>query len=543
VWAWFWYSAWVSAACADDGAASTITASPAGEAVGDIAVVTLESGQVQGDVVEAGVRRYLKIPYAKPPVDGLRWKPPAAPEGWSGVRHETQFANACAQNASSGSKTSLNEDCLYLNVWTPDPKPASAPVMVWIHGGGNFAGGTDDKVPMTERLWFDGRLFAQRHGIVVVTLNYRLGPLGFFAHPQLASEGSNVGNQGLLDQNFALQWVKRNIAAFGGDPQRVTIFGESAGSSDVCYHVASPRSAGLFRSAISESGGCTADLGRISAPSEAAAALRTFVDALGCGAAADALGCLRAKPIDAIMANAMQPQPTSGMTSGPAFSFPVVTDGSTGFLPKSAREIFDAGEMNRVAYVLGSNTDEGSLFVLGVSGPATEAEYQAQLSARFGAFAERVAAAYPVAKFGGDYRAALTQVVGDSGLICGTHDSARRAAKAGLQTYMYNFNVPWTVGAGVLGVAHASEISHVFGVPYMADAQSQSVADQINDYWANFALHGDPNSAGSPAKWPAFAPDASDNDQRLQLDANWKVLDNFRKDECALWRMRYATEP
>lgn len=542
-WAWYLYVACVhgGAACADD-TAGPMTATVAGEATADPALVTIETGQVQGDVVEAGVRRYLKIPYAKPPLAGLRWKPPSAAEHWSGVRHETQFANACAQNASSGSQASLNEDCLYLNVWTPDPKPASAPVMVWIHGGGNFAGGTDDKVPMTDVLWFDGRVFAQRHGIVVVTLNYRLGPLGFFAHPQLASEGSNVGNQGLLDQNFALQWVKRNIAAFGGDPQRVTIFGESAGSSDVCYHVASPRSAGLFRGAISESGGCTADLGSISAPSEAQASLRTFTEALGCGSESDALACLRSQPIDAIMANAMQPQPTSGMTSGPAFSFPVVTDGPEGFLPKSAREIFAAGEMNRVAYVLGSNTDEGSLFVLGVSGPTTEAQYQEQLRARFGAFADQVAAAYPVSKFGGDYHAALTQVVGDSGLICGTHDSARRAAKAGLAVYMYNFNVPWTVGAGVLGVAHASEISHVFGVPYMADAQSQSVSDHMNDYWANFALHGDPNGAGSPAIWPVYAPDASDDDQRLQLDANWQVLDDFRKEECALWRMRYATE-
>jgi len=514
----------------------------AGEAVADSTVVSIESGRVQADVVEAGVRRYLKIPYAKPPLEGLRWKPPSAPEPWSGVRHETAFSQACAQNASSGSQASLNEDCLYLNVWAPDPKPTGAAVMVWIHGGGNFAGGTDDKVPMTDRLWFDGRVFAERHGIVVVILNYRLGPLGFFAHSELAGEGSNVGNQGLLDQNFALQWVKRNVAAFGGDPQRVTIFGESAGASDVCYHVASPRSAGLFQGAISQSGGCTADLGRISAPGEAAAALRTFASALGCTSESDQLACLRSKPIAAIMANAMQPQPTGAMTSGPAFSFPVVTDGPKGFLPKSAREIFAAGEMNRVPYVLGSNTDEGSLFVLGVSGPASEAAYQDQLRARFGAFADRVAAMYPASKFAGNYRAALTQVVGDSGLICGTHDSARRAAKAGIQVSMYNFNVPWTVGAGVLGVAHASEISHVFGVPFMADAESQSVSDQMNDYWANFALHGDLNGDGSLAKWPAFAPDPSDNDQRLQLDSSWKVLDNFRKEECALWRTRYATE-
>jgi para-nitrobenzyl esterase len=216
---------------------------------------------VQGDAIEPGVLRFLKIPYAKPPVAALRWAPPAKAEVWTGVRHETALSQACSQNASAGSAASANEDCLYLNVWSPDPLPKQAPVMVWIHGGGNFAGGTDDKVPTSDQLRFDGRMFAKRHGIVVVTLNYRLGPLGFFAHPGLAAFNQNVGNQGLLDQNFALRWVRDNIAAFGGDPANVTIFGESAGSANVCHHVASPLSAGLFKQAISQSGGCTAQFG------------------------------------------------------------------------------------------------------------------------------------------------------------------------------------------------------------------------------------------------------------------------------------------
>jgi para-nitrobenzyl esterase len=507
-------------------------------------IVSIASGMLQGDLLGSGVRRFLKIPYAKPPLGDLRWKRPQAPDPWMGVRHETALSLACAQNASSGSAASLNEDCLYLNVWAPEPKPTAAPVMVWIHGGGNFAGGTDDKVPMTEELWFDGRVFAERHGVVLVTINYRLGPMGFFAHAGLAAEGgaAGTGNQGLWDQNFALHWVQSNIAAFGGDPGNVTIFGESAGSADVCYHVASPRSQGLFHRAISQSGGCTADLGRVFTQEAANTALQTFVAALGCSAEPDQLACLRQKPIADIMANAMQPMPTSGMATSMPFTFPVVIDGPDGILPKSARAIFEAGEMNKVPYIMGSNTDEGSLFILGAPTPANDAEYLKQLRDRFGDGAEQIAALYPVASFAGDYRAALSRVVGDSGLICGTHDSARLAAKAGQKVFMYNFNIPWFVAAGALGVAHAAEISHVFGVPYMADAASQAVADAMNAYWARFAKTGDPNGAGAPAAWPAFAPTASDDDQRLQLDASWMVLDNFRKAECAFWRTRYAGE-
>lgn len=525
------------ASCAADGMRSDnqALAGAQGTAAHSGGLVTIASGQVQGDVIEAGVLRFSKIPYAKPPIGALRWAPPSKPDAWTGVRHEVAFSAACSQAASAGSAASTNEDCLYLNVWTPDPLPSRAPVMVWIHGGGNFAGGTDDKVPTSDQFWFDGRMFAKRHGVIVVTLNYRLGPLGFFAHPGLAAAGQSVGNQGLLDQNFALRWVHDNISVFGGDPSNVTIFGESAGSSDVCHHVASPLSAGLFKQAISESGGCTTLFGSAVPPEQAQPGVQALAKALGCDLEPDSLLCLRGKPIDAIMAAATQPDPTSGDFQQ-AFAYPIVVDGASGFLPKTARAIFDAGEMNKVPYLLGSNSDEGTLFIQGISGPTDEASYQKQLSDRYGTFAPRVAAVYPSANFGGDFRKALAAVIGDSGLICGTHDSARRAAAGGLSVYMYNFNVPWTVGFGLLGVAHASEISHVFDLPFMADATSQKVADAMNDYWANFAKTGDPNSSTAPAVWPRFTPDAADNDKRLQLDPQFQTLDNFRKVECALWR-------
>jgi len=534
-----------AAACSDDAnLTGPETAAPPGAgAPAPIlpGVVQVQGGQVQGDVV-GNARRYLTTPYAKPPIGELRWQPPQKPDAWTGLRHEAEFALACAQNMSAGSPASRNEDCLYLNVWQPNPPPTAAAVMVWIHGGGNFAGGTNDKVPTSEQLWFDGRVFAERHGIVVVTLNYRLGPLGFFAHPDLAAEGGNAGNQGLLDQNFALQWVRDNIAAFGGDPGNVTIFGESAGSSDVCYHVASPKSRGLFHRAISQSGGCTGGLGREVTPDRTEAAIQDFARLLGCEARAGQLACLRQKPIDEVMQNAMQPNPMAGDSGPGQFRFSIVVDGPNGMVPKTASLAFDAGELARVPYLLGSNSDEGTLFLLGTTGPMTEAEYRTELTNRYGAAADQLATMYAPSKYGGSARKALERVVGDAGLVCGTHDSARRAAKAGLTVFMYNFNLPWAVGGGSLGVAHAAEISHAFGVPYLPvpDANSQLVADEMNAYWARFAKTGDPNGAPSAATWPRFLPDAADSDQRLQIDPQWQVLANFRKDECALWRTLYA---
>lgn len=511
-------------------------------------VVTISDGKVRGYIV-GGSERFLKIPYAKPPVGDLRWKAPVKNDPWSGVLDETSFAKPCAQNASLQGAASLNEDCLYLNVWAPNPAKTKAPVMIWIHGGGNFAGSAGDKLPVPnldsskQPLWYDGQFFAARHGVVLVSMNYRLGPLGFFSHPDLAAEKSPMGNQGLRDQRAVFQWVKDNIAAFGGDPGNVTIFGESAGSADVCYHVASPLSRGLFHRAISESGGCTVSIGGGKDPlaTDPALGVADFTKALGCAGAADQLACLRGKPIADIMANANQPNPSSGTFGGPGPKFGVVVDGAGGYLPDQARTLFDQGDVAKVPYLLGSNNDEGMLFLLSATVPTTEAEYQAELSKRYGTFASDVAAMYPVSKFGGSYRNALGRVLGDAGLVCGTHDTARRAVKAGLPVFMYNFNVPWSLAPTVLLVSHASEMSHVFGNPWLPtpDPGSKAVSDAMNAFWAEFAASGDPNFSGAPATWPAFTPDANDDDERLQLDPTWEVVKSFRKAECAMWRTMY----
>jgi para-nitrobenzyl esterase len=511
-----------------------------GNADGGSLTVMLADGPVRGDIV-GGTRRFLKIPYAKPPVGDLRWKAPVKNDPWSTVRHETAFSVPCAQNMNSQEATSTNEDCLYLNVWAPDPAPSKAPVMVWFHGGGNFAGATSDKVPTTSQLWYDGQFFAARHGAVVVTANYRLGPMGFFPHPALAAEHSPLGNQGLLDQRMVLTWVQSHISAFGGDMGNVTIFGESAGSADVCYHVASPGDAGLFHRAISESGGCTTSIngGKDATAATAAAGMTAFTTAMGCDAAQDQLACLRGKSPAEILANAMQPNPMSGQVTTSQWTFGVVVDGPGGFLPDQARTLYDQGQIAHVPYILGSNNDEGTLFLFGAPSLVSASDYMSALTQRFGTFAAQVATEYPVSNFNGDYNAALARVVGDSGLVCGTHDTARRAAKAGLHVYMYNFNIPWAINPTVFKASHASEISHVFGDPVKPTPADQIVSDAMNAYWWRFASAGDPNGAGAPAVWPPFQPDASDNDERLQLDSGWEILNDFRKAECAFWRQYY----
>lgn len=533
-------------ACGGDGEtpgnSGSANTTPPDEGPVDGLVVKLEDGIVQGDM-SGEARRFLKIPFAKPPVGDLRWKAPVPNDPWEGTRHETEFVAGCPQLADQGAPASNNEDCLYLNVWSPTTAPKDAPVMVWIHGGGNFSGGAGIPIPATtDTLWYDGQFFAARHGVVVVTIQYRLGPLGFFAHPALTDESGPVGNQGLLDQRQALTWVQHNIAKFGGDPNNVTIFGESAGSADVCYHVASPGSRGLFHRAISESGGCTIrTMGPEQAIASVASQMVAYGKAVGCPEGADQLSCLREASVDDILANAQQPAPGAGEIRKADWSFAAVLDGPDGFLPDTPRAIFDRGDIAKVPYLIGANNDEGTTFVFRATALASEAEYQADLTARFGGRASEVAAVYPSSDFAGDWNAARARVVGDSGPYCSSHDTARRAANAGAPVFMYNFNVAWSLLPTVLLAGHASEISHVFGAPYLPtpDAASEAVGNGMNAYWSRFADAGDPNGDDAPASWPPFS---TDDDQRLQLDPGWETLKDFRSKECAFWRQYYGVE-
>jgi para-nitrobenzyl esterase len=504
-------------------------------------LITLSDGQIQG--AAAGMsRRFLAIPFAKPPVGALRWKAPVKNDPFPSVRDATQFSGRCAQPGSLQADGTENEDCLYLNVWTPEPAPATAlPVMVWFHGGGNVTGSASDLAPLgVGGLFYDGQVLAERYRVVVVTTNYRLGPLGFFYHPGLAGEGSPEGNQGLLDQRRALEWVRDNIAPFGGDAANVTIFGESAGSFDVCFHVASPGSAGLFHRAISESGGCTT---KLATKAGVQAGVTAFVEAMGCTGAADALACLRAKPvIDLLTDPPVDGAPATPLPGGQLYQggtarwdFAPLVDGVV--LPDQPRSLFDRGQVNKVPYILGTNTDEGTLFHFGAIAVTTEEEYLAALERRFGATgAAAVAAVSPVTDFASP-NAALQRVTGDAALVCGTHDTARRAAAAGMAVHMYNFDFPLPIpGLEFLGATHGAEIAFVFG-SVDADAQG-TVGETIRGYWTRLAKTGDPNG-GAALAWPAFSAAA---DMRINLATDISVVSNFRSTECTFWRTLYDTQ-
>lgn len=482
--------------------------------------IEIADGMVQGQI-DGGSRSFLGIPFAAPPVGGLRWRPPQPAVPWNGVLEASAISAACAQNESLTTPASDDEDCLYLNVWTPEPAPAEPlPVMVWFHGGGNTSGSTGDLIPLgVGGLFYDGRSLAESRGVVVVTANYRLNVFGFLSDAALAAEDSDYpysGNQALLDQRAALEWVRGNIVAFGGDPDNVTIFGESAGSFDVCYHVASPLSAGLFHRAISQSGGCTT---RSMTDVESRQRTEQLVAEVGCSGASDRLACLRAVPVAELLAQ------SGGF--GPA------VDG--GFLPDQPRTIFDAGRFNRVPYILGSNADEGTLFFLGVEPLETEEELRAAVEAQYGDRAEELLALYPLSQFASP-NDVWVRISGDSGLVCGTYDTARRAAAGGADVYLYNF--AWPVLTEILpslGATHGAEIAFVFGSAEAPSAEDRAVSEAMQGYWTRFARTGDPNGDGA-LLWPLYS-DATD--QRIQFEPVQSLLTGFRRAQCEFFWSLY----
>jgi para-nitrobenzyl esterase len=334
-------------------------------------------GAVRG-LANGAVDEFLGIPYAAPPVGALRWQPPQAAASWPGVREATQFAPHCPQSASPFGQASMSEDCLFLNVFTPSHhEPGSrSPVMVWIHGGALVTGESDDYNPA--KLVEDG--------VTVVTINYRLGALGFLANPALADAKGQSGDYGLEDQQAALRWVQRNIARFGGDPHNVTLFGESAGGLSTLSQVASPQARGLFQKAIVESGSYNLTQASLSS---AEAAGEAFATKAGC--ASQTAACLRSLPVSTILAS----ENSAGYT--PNINSEV--------LPESLGTAFATGKFNRVPIVNGTNRDEWRLFVA-VSelegNPVTASNYQSMISSTLGvppAAAAVVAAEYPLSAF------------------------------------------------------------------------------------------------------------------------------------------------
>jgi para-nitrobenzyl esterase len=500
-----------------------------GDAVAD--EVRTKAGVVAGAAEADGVvRSFLGVPFAAPPVGDLRWREPQPVAPWTGVRKADAFGPRCVQGRIFDDmvfRDEPSEDCLYLNVWTPARSAAEKlPVMVWIHGGGFQAGSASE--PRQD----GGRLAGK--GVVVVGVNYRLGVFGFLAHPALTKESgrSASGNYGLMDQVAALRWVRDNIAAFGGDPGNVTIFGESAGSFAVSALVASPLARGLFHRAIGESG---AYLGRHAleprtlAQSEESGA--TLAASLGAASLAD----LRAKPADAVLQAALKFQPWFAPTI------------DTYVLPKDPNAIYAAGEQARVPLLAGSNADEVRAgVVLGKERP-TAKSFAQQLRSRFGAAADALLKVYPA---GSDEEAleSASALAGDTFLAFATWkwtDVHGRTAGAPVFRYSFDRKIPVAPDSRVegkpataadVGARHAGEIEYVFGaldsqpkVPW--EEADRRLSDLMMTYWSNFARAGDPNGHGLP-QWPRY--DAKDGFAVMHLD----VTSAARPDSL---RKRYET--
>ncbi len=473
--------------------------------------IKVDGGQISGAKAgeDTSLLVYKGVPFAAPPVGELRWKAPAPVKPWEGVKACTAYSAGCAQPRPMIPLPGLNpplasEDCLYLNVWTPAKDTADkVPVMFWIHGGG-FTMGTGG----TEM--YDGAKLASK-GVVVVTINYRLGPFGFLAHPALTKESPNKssGNYGLLDQIEALKWVQRNIASFGGDPGRVTIYGESAGAVSVSMLMVSPLSKNLFHGAIAQSGSVsilpTRHLNKsrwgISSMEQQGIEL---AKALGCDTATDPLAAMRAKTVEEIFA--AQPKGSFAMTniySNEAFPWWVITDGWV--IPEDPETMFIEGKAHNVPFMIGTNADEGSMFAM-MTPIKDPAGYEATARGTFKEHADKVLAAYP-ASSPEQVKSTMNEFLTDALFIRGARCMAVCAANAKRKVYYYHFTKTHKTGFGSnLGAHHAAELPYVFGgleAMKVVDPSDKSLSDKMIDYWTNFAKKGDPNGGDLP-KWSAY---------------------------------------
>jgi para-nitrobenzyl esterase len=476
-------------------------------------VVATTGGVVRGVATET-THQFLGIPYAAPPVGALRWQPPQPAARWAGIRDASQFASPCAQPPGAFGPASVVEDCLYLNVFAPAEENRRRPVMVWFHGGGLTSGSADGYDP-TELV---------RDGVVVVTINYRLGAFGFLAHPALADSGGASGNYGLMDQQAALRWVARNIARFGGNPGNVTIFGESAGGLSVLSQLVSPGARGLVDRAIVQSGAYALTQESLAS---AEAAGQAFAASAGC--ADQSAACLRGLPVSTVLA-----RQSGGHVPN--------IDGRV--LHQSLGTAFAAGQFTRVPVINGSNRDEWRLFVAldELQGrPVTADNYLASIAATLGVPAEAaaaIAAEYPLRAYPSP--ALALSAVGTDAIFACPALTVNNMVSRFVPTYGYEFNdqnappllppVSFPQGA-----AHAVELQYLFQLPIGGplSPDQQRLAETMRGYWTGFAAHGAPHAAGAPF-WPRY----NATTQRLQslIPPRPQVETDFAAiHKCSFW--------
>lgn len=496
-------------------------------------LVLTDRGPVRGEVSSEG-RAFRGIPYVKPPVGPLRWRPPQEEHGCFGATLEAKrFGPRCPQLPmeqgmpfDAGAPIEGQEDCLTLNVFTPPSMSADAglPVLVFIHGGGNTVGSASEPVGASSTaVLYDGTRLAQRGKVVVVTLQYRIGALGYLSLPglDLESDAGSSGNYGLQDQQAALRWVQRNVSAFGGDPGRVLLFGESAGAVNTCTHLAMPASRGLFQRALVQSGSCVSALTRQVRQQEAA----TWLTGTGCEGTADVLACLRGLPPEQLIRAYLVPVVVGSRR--PTVSWGPMVDGLV--LPQVPADAMRNGTHTKVPFIIGSNTDETALSTPLIS---SEAEYRAAVTALVGpAATNAVLQRYPVSTYGTPRRA-LIQVTSDAFFTCQARLGARAAARGqpGLPVHRYLFAraASPTRGAfhGVELVYLFQKVSEVLPVPPAADV---SVEASMLGLWTRFAATGDPSDTTTP--WPGYGA----TEPFLRIDGALTTDTGWRNDECDFW--------
>jgi para-nitrobenzyl esterase len=478
-------------------------------------IVQTSQGAISGKLINA-VRTYLGIPYAAPPVGDLRWQAPQPAAAWSGTRDGTTAGGRCAQPLSEISPESINEDCLYLNVHVPDDiGSGTLPVMVWVHGGAFLSGSGAD---------YDMSILARKAHAVIVTLNYRVGALGFFRQPELIAQNMS-SNLGLQDQQAALRWVQTHIGNFGGDPSRVTIFGHSAGGASMCLHMVSPLSKGLFQRAISHSGPC--NLLTDATPASMEAQSVALGVKLGCTEGPGQLACMRQKSA----ADLMHGSVPNGNEVKVDIRWTPVQDGIT-ITGDPARQVQE-GQFNRVPVIWGTTHDEGRLFVASEYHQVTRwfvtradiDVYINRIAGNDAAFAKRLTNSYTFWRYG-TLDKAFSALLTDYYFSCGAMRDAQAMSRF-VPVYNYEFTEPNTPSPTdplmQLGAFHGADLPYLFQNNTLItkpigplNAAQQKLSDQMVRYWGKFAATGNPNSF-LPPYWPAFR---TDQPSSLTLDSS-----------------------
>lgn len=492
--------------------------------------VETSAGMAQG-ITDYDACAWLGLPYAAPPTGDLRWRAPTPHPGWEGVRPADAYGPRCMQKGvmealNADPSAQMSEDCLYLNVWRPK-KSGEFPVMVWLHGGGYSTGTGNSTLYRGDRLSVEGE-------VVVVTINYRLNVFGYFANPGLRDEDPNrsTGNYGSLDQVTALRWVKENIRAFGGDPNNVTVFGESAGGRSVCTMLATPLAHGLFQRAILESGGCET----CNELDKGYGMARGLVEGTGCGF--EDIKCLRDVPAERLLEDA-----SPGMVEGGLALVPHI-DGY--FLDDTPVNMIQRGDYNNVPFIAGYNKDEFGVaaYLMPDVILARSKNYEKVLAERLGlpdAEARRLATLYPLDDYDGSPLQAFRMIIRDGFHACPTTLGLSTASLHEPRAFLYRFDYDDMRFGSVIGALHSMEIPFVFDsmdrppvdrlFPGKVRDEAGALSDVIQGYWTNFAATGDPNGPGLPS-WPEYDP-ASPRLQVLDVDTRTESPDMDKR--CEFW--------